>query len=456
MAVGMPNGSVDASAFLRTPPGLRKLLPGLPWYALAPTMLSLIVALRGIDSVGYWVDEFYTLNAVRSGFGEHLGEAPYLPYYTVVWVASGGGTCLSETCLRVPSAIAVALAVLVTAFAGRRLTNRWGGFAAGLMLALSPGVQRFAQDARPYAIGLLFVCLATLLLVIATSRQSRFIWLSYSLTLAALGLIAPIGLAVLVGHAVLIGQRPLWNRNLRHWLASLLLLVPVLALQAYWLFSGGAGRSASGDAFVVHPQNLIQGVAWPFSAATQIGAGEAAFAAVLLTLAIWSKRGVRWLIAFGSSAAAIWLLSFGPSTWWQARTLLPLSGLLVIGASVTLATAPRAGIVSVLVILGLFSSTTYSAIRLPWSRGYDYRQAVGIVDSRWESGDRIDPGAQLPWVVQWALEHYAPDGSRFLDETSSLTGRVWVFGGDAPCSPAAEWDLGIGNALYLCETGRTS
>lgn len=439
----------DGSGGLRT--RLIDLPAKLPWYAIAPAALMLFLGFRGIASVGYWVDEFYTLNAVRGGLGETLGEIPYLPYYAVVWFGSGGGGCLTETCLRYPSALAMAVAVVATAFAARVMTNRWGGLAAGLMLTLAPSAQRYAIEARPYAFGLALVCLASMFLVLGTHRRSHWPWLGYSITIAAAGLVVPIALASLAGHALLVCRRPVWSTYGRRWLASLILVVPVLSLQAWWMLGGSTGRSASEDPFVVHPQNFVQALSWPFATTTQIGAGEAAFAAVLVVLASWSRPGTRWLLAYLVSGTAVWISSFGPATWWQARTLVPLAGLLVIGAAVTLAQYRGTRFIGILVLLGLLSSTTYSAIRLPWSRGYDYRQAAQIVDSQWVAGDRIDPGAQLPWVVQWSLDHYTADGAQFVDETDSSSGRTWVFGGSPNCSEAERWDLGLGSALILCE-----
>lgn len=417
----------------------------------------LALGLRGIDSVGYWVDEFYTLNAVRGGFGETLGEIPYLPYYTVVWLATGGGSCLTETCLRYPSALAMAAAVLVTAFTARRLSNRWGGFAAGLLLALAPGIQRYAHDARPYALGVLLVCLATMFLAIGTTSPSRWPWVGYAASIIGIGVVLPVGLAVIPAHAVILGMtlRPLWGTAARRWLWALAACTPVFLFGAWLLMQYSFLKERVGDVMVIHPINMVQGVTW----ITSGGAGEAAlygiFAGAILILALWSRSGMPWLIGAGAGVASIWLVSVGPMIWWQGRSLVPLAGILAVGAGLTLASTPRSRYAAALILLFLLVIPFYTWNRLPWSRGYDYRQAAGIVDSRWVVGDRIDPGAQLPWVVQWALEHYTPEGSRFLDETSPLTGRVWVFGGDAPCSPAAEWDLGIGNTLYLCETGRT-
>lgn len=411
----------------------------------------LVLGMRGLNSVGYWVDEFYTLNAVKGGLGETLGELPYLPYYTAVWVATGGGACLTESCLRYPSVLAMVGAVAAVAVTARILTNRRGGLAAGLLMVMAPGIERYAQDARPYALGTLFVTLATLFVVVGMNRSSRWPWVVYTASVIGIGLVLPVGLAVLVGHAVLLWQRPLWRAETRRWLLALIGCIPMFALGAWALFQYSFLKERVGDIMVVHPQNVGEGATW----LTSGGAGDAAlfgfFAGGVIILALWKPAGVRWLIAALASVASIWLVSVGPMLWWQGRSLVPLAGLIIVGAAVSLAGTDRCRYISALVILALVTAPFYTWNRLPWSRGYDYRQAAMTMNDRWVAGDRVDPGNNLPWVVQWSLDHYTPDGSRFADDSTPSSGRLWQWGGADPCDAVESWDLGIGNTLRLCE-----
>lgn len=423
----------------------------LPWYAIAPALLMLGLGLRGIAAVGFWVDEFYTLNSVKGGLGESLGEVPYLPYYTIVWAASGGGTCLSETCLRYPSVIAMSLAVLVVAVTARVVSNRWGGLAAGLLMVLAPGVQRYAQDARPYAFGVLLVSLATLALIIGLRSTGKGPWVGYTAAVIAVGLILPVGLAVLAAHAVLMYGRPLWRPPVKCWLISLTACAPVFLLGVWALTNYSFLKERVGDVMVVHPQNVIQGATWLTSGGSVDHALFGAFAAAVLMIALWSREGVRWLIAAGAAVFLIWLVSVGPMLWWQGRSILPLVGLMAVGAGVTLAEASRTRFVAALVLLGLLTLPFYTWNRLPWSRGFDYRQAAQILDADWQAGDRIETGNLLPWVVQWSLEHYTPDGARFIDDTVPPNGRTWRLNSQEPCTVQGEWDLGIGNTVRLCQ-----
>ena len=58
-------------------------------YAAIPAAVALLLGLRGLNSVGLWIDEFYTVESARSGLGGSLGEAPELPYYAFMRVWAG-------------------------------------------------------------------------------------------------------------------------------------------------------------------------------------------------------------------------------------------------------------------------------------------------------------------------------------------------------------------------------
>ena len=59
--------------------------------------------------------------------------------------------------MRIPSVIAMVVAVALTVIIGRRLTGSgWAGLFAGLIVALTPSISYYAQTARSYA--LVFAC----------------------------------------------------------------------------------------------------------------------------------------------------------------------------------------------------------------------------------------------------------------------------------------------------------
>ena len=56
-----------------------------------------------------------------------------------------------ELALRLPSAIAMAVAAVFVAALGRRLVSPGAGLAAGLLFAVIPDISLYGQDARSYA-----------------------------------------------------------------------------------------------------------------------------------------------------------------------------------------------------------------------------------------------------------------------------------------------------------------
>ena len=114
----------------------------------------------------------------------------------------------SELALRLPSAVAVALAAGLLVVLGTMLLERVGGLVAGLAFAVNAGVIEASREARPYALGLLGVVLATLLFVFALERGGGWRWIPYAVVAAVLPLTHPLAASVLAAHgAALIALR---------------------------------------------------------------------------------------------------------------------------------------------------------------------------------------------------------------------------------------------------------
>jgi hypothetical protein len=117
----------------------------------------------------FWLDETVTAWVVQDGFRETLHRAfnfqPMFPtYYVVAWLAKTlGGT--HEWVLRFPSFLALGIAAVVVARIGRRLFDRETGILAAIVFATSFQGAHIATDARPYALGVLALVVATLLLI---------------------------------------------------------------------------------------------------------------------------------------------------------------------------------------------------------------------------------------------------------------------------------------------------
>jgi mannosyltransferase len=107
-----------------------------------------------------------------------------------------------ERSLRLPSVAAVAVAAGLIVVLGALLLGRVAGLVAGIAFAGNAAVVEASREARPYAVGMLGIVLATLLLVWALERGGGARWVAYALVAAALPLSHPLAASVLAAHGV--------------------------------------------------------------------------------------------------------------------------------------------------------------------------------------------------------------------------------------------------------------
>jgi mannosyltransferase len=126
-----------------------------------------------LGSQSLWIDEVFTWQS--AGVGTSLGVADLLenvhgPLFALiehVWCAIAGG---SEAALRAPSALCgVATVPAIAWLADRWLGRATAGWAAWLA-ACSPFMVWYSQEARPYAMLMLLVCVSGALMLQATRR----------------------------------------------------------------------------------------------------------------------------------------------------------------------------------------------------------------------------------------------------------------------------------------------
>ncbi len=134
--------------------------PILTW--LLPVLLLLCVArlwLMPLPS-SFWVDEMATVFVVRHGAADaSLKIAPQVPESIYYWLPRASETLFgfSELVYRLPSILAMGLALfLIARLAARLIHPQAGWFAVFACLALR-GINYYADDARPYALG---ICVA--------------------------------------------------------------------------------------------------------------------------------------------------------------------------------------------------------------------------------------------------------------------------------------------------------
>jgi mannosyltransferase len=227
---------------------------------VVPALAELIVGGYRIGSPSLWRDEAATISGSQRPVSAIAAmvqreDAVHGPYYLLmhVVIAAGG---ISATALRLPSLIAMCLAVGVTAALARRLAQAAGmaapqaaGVAAGLALTAVPLTTRYAQEARPYALTTLFAVLATYLLVRAVASPRWPWWVLYAAALVLTGLFSLASVLLVGAHLVSLlvarrtspaddpqAARPPWRRVLGGWLAACaaaaVLLTPIAVLSA--------------------------------------------------------------------------------------------------------------------------------------------------------------------------------------------------------------------------------
>ncbi|MBO0824241.1 MAG: glycosyltransferase family 39 protein, partial [Actinobacteria bacterium] len=237
-----------------TAPGRPRSWPvRLAWWAPA------LLAAAAMTVAGLWGlardsamgnDEIATRWAALLGLRDlgHLlshGDAVHGLYYLIMhaWVAIGGS---SPAALRVPSVIAMVIAVALATVLARKLTGSgWAALFTGLIMALTPAITFYAQTARSYAMVLACVVAATLVLVHALEAEAadrpaphvaRW-WIGYAALVTVSSYLNEMALLALAAHAVTVLLARYGSRVIRHWLiaaaAGGVLVLPLLALSVH-------------------------------------------------------------------------------------------------------------------------------------------------------------------------------------------------------------------------------
>ena len=128
-------------------------------------LLAFVLAMIRIDARSLWYDEGFSAAISGAPLRDHAHIArtiePNMSAYHALlhlWREVFGS---SETGLRGMSAVSIALAVPVLVALARRLHGAGTALVAGLILAVSPFVIRYGQEARAYALAVLVVTAMT-------------------------------------------------------------------------------------------------------------------------------------------------------------------------------------------------------------------------------------------------------------------------------------------------------
>jgi len=384
--------------------------PTLLWRLapLAVSLGSLLLALVALGHRSLTTDEAASLAPADGSLGtvlsrivhEHPGQAGEL---LSVRLASVLGH--DERSLRLPSALAVAIAAGLIVVLGTMLVGRLAGLVAGIAFAGNAGVVEASRQARPYAVGLLGIVLATLLLVWALERGGSVRWLPYAIVAAALPFTHPLAASVLVAHGaalITLRDRPgLWPAGIA---------IVVAGLTAAGLLAWMAADRHD-DLTAARPLDL-----------GRLGHGVGHAVGWNPVLAVGATAGLYALFARRGAGGGWWrgtlvagLVAAPVTATLVAATGLPVfSGALVLAApGIALGTGAAVTLVSgdgrlrwgVLALLGLACAATIT-LRLTASPREDWRALAAAVERVRGDDETV---VVVPDRSRAAFAYYAPD-----------------------------------------------
>ena len=310
----------------------------------------------------------------------------------------------SELLLRLPSAVAVALAAGLLVVLGTMLLERVGGLVAGLAFAVNAGVIEASREARPYALGLLGVVLATLLFVLALERGGGWRWIPYAVVAAVLPLTHPLAASVLAAHgAALIALRE--RPDLRR--AGIALVAGTVVAGALLIWMAVDRFDAPDGAGTLDLGRLSSGLIHPVGVNPVLVIAAAAGLYALFGLP--GARSRRWrgvLVAALIAAPLIALLFAGLAlpVFTGALVLCAPGVALAAGAAAPLL-APVRGLVWTGIALLLVSSAVATADRLRQPPDQDWRALVAAV-KRVRGGN--ETVVVVPSRARAVVAYYAP------------------------------------------------
>jgi len=410
-----------------------------------------------------WADELATWGAVRLSWSQlwqltGTVDAVLTPYYAGMKAytsLAGTGTAA----LRLPALVAVVATTVVVTAVGRRVGGDRVALLAGFLYALIPATARYAQEARPYAMTMLFAALAVWFLIRLTDRPGFGRALAYAGAVAATGLCHPLSAALmLAGHAAAMAWRQL-RRGSAGWRATWLWLAAaaVGSLPALAFGIRGAGQTAQVSWITLVDENTLQGMPQNVFVSPVVGG------AILVLAVLGIRRDLATLCLIGAGfVPPVLLLLVGTQVpvWVGRYVLLALPALAVLaGVGAGRAGRPQAAIVTALV--ALFSFPVQLEIRTSAGHGEDSAKIAQVIGTRYQAGDVAvfaDTHPSIPWAARDIYERYlpAPRPPDVLRTASQRTNgrllarecaaaaclgtppRIWVVRVDSPADPLAD------------------
>ena len=390
-----------------------------------------------LDLQSFWHDEavtvgrvldpslFTTLDRVPSS------EATPPLYYALAWCWTklfGSG----EVGIRSLSALAGTATIPVAWWAGRELVSRAAGVAAAALVAFSPYMVWYSQEARAYAL-LVLLCALSLALFACALRRGESRFLGWWALVAALALLTHYFAVFVVAPelALLLWLAPPLRRAALAAGAVVavvgLALVPLAVHQADRGHDGWITRIALGTRVRDTGQQFVLG--YSGSPARALSVLTVAVLLVAGALALWhgrARRGFALAAAVGAAALAIPLVAkMVGADYLYPRNMIgawvPLAvALAVAAAGVTGATWSRAGALAVAAVCATFLAVTIGVDTDAKLQRADWR---GAARALWPA-DRVR-ALVVPAIGDDPLGYYAHatrlrHGSLKVDEVVSV------------------------------------
>jgi mannosyltransferase len=309
------------------------------------TALAALLRLPTLSQQSFWLDEAYTVRLLRLSFGQMLRtvpkteSTPYL-YYAVAW-AWTRVFGLGEYGVRSLSAVAGVATVPVVYAAARRIGGRRAAALAALLVAVSPLMVWYSQEARAYALAALLASL-TVLCLAAYERGRRGTWLAGWAAAAALGLATHYFLVFVIAPELVW----LWlmARTDRRAVAATGVviaaggaLLPLAISQESTGHADYIANSSLHTTLAQIPKQLLIGYASPGQGVTAVLAGLLVLGGAVLPLMLVApvRARARWPLAVSAAAVLVpGVLALGGVDFLDGRNLLPALAPLAIAAAV--------------------------------------------------------------------------------------------------------------------------
>jgi mannosyltransferase len=413
-------------------------LPGRPSRLfsgqLGPTAVAFAIAAAGLSVAGSWIPSFWGDEAASLMSAQRplpslftmLGnvDAVHGTYYLLLhfWIDAFGASPFSA---RLPSALAVGVAVAGTVVLAGRLAGTRAALFAGVVAMLLPRLTSVGTETRSFAFtAALAIWLTVLLVQLVGPGRRHGGWALYTLLVAASAYLFLFSLLIPLAHALALAYAPATRRMLRAWLASMaagtVLAAPILV----WGFlernqiSYLSHRSAASWYPVVVGQWF----------------GNPVYAAMVLVLLVaaaaiavfqWNARGRRTRVLGHAGPARLNIVVLAGAVAFVPPAVLLIAN--IFGAVYTnrylamsapavavligflLSRIPRAWGIVALLALTLSAIPSYLQQRTPFAKNdSDWAQVAEIVGSRATTGDAVvfDDATRPSLRLRLALHTY--------------------------------------------------